>query len=160
MTLGVDVIVAAGTPAIKAAQQATTTIPIVGIAMADPVRDGLVRNYAAPEANITGNTFLGPELVPKRLGYLKELLPDPPPLKWSALRYGFRAKEYHDAEEETQARGDRCEAAPGGCAGVAGAERCRGGTLDWGYGGHVLPLAPGVWRAQERSGQATEGSRD
>src|SRR3954470_16820123 len=60
---------------IKAAQQATTTIPVVGIAMADPVRDGLVRNYAAPEANITGNTFLGPELVPKRLGYLKELLP-------------------------------------------------------------------------------------
>src|SRR5204862_4555231 len=75
VTLGVDVIVAAGTPAIKAAQQATTTIPIVGIAMADPVRDGLVRNYAAPEANITGNTFLGPELVPKRLAYLKELLP-------------------------------------------------------------------------------------
>src|SRR5215207_2053461 len=85
-------------------------------------------------------------------------LTDPPPLKWSALRYGFRAKEDHDAEEETQARGDRCEAAPGGCAGVAGAERCR--TLDWGYGGHVLPLAPGVWRAKERSGQATEGSRD
>src|SRR6187200_1415564 len=85
---------------------------------------------------------------------------DPPPLKWSALRYGFRAKEDHDAEEETQARGDCCEAAPGGCAGVAGAERCRSGTLDWGYGGHVLPLAPGVWRAQERSGQATEGSRD
>src|SRR5215213_10917336 len=85
---------------------------------------------------------------------------DPPPLKWSALRYGFRAKEDHDAEEETQARGDCCEAAPGGCAGVAGAERYRSGTLDWGYGGHVLPLAPGVWRAQERSGQATEGSRD
>src|SRR5215216_7118564 len=39
---------------------------------------------------------------------------DPPPLKWSALRYGFRAKEDHDAEEETQARGDCCEAAPGG----------------------------------------------
>src|SRR4051794_30936952 len=85
---------------------------------------------------------------------------DPPPLKWSALRYGFRAKEDHDAEEETQARGDRCEAAPGGRAGVAGAERCRRGTLDWGYGSHVLSLAPGVWRAQERSGQATEGSRD
>src|SRR5215203_2610358 len=43
--------------------------------------------------------------------------------KWSALRYGFRAKEDHDGEEETQARGDCCEAAPGGCAGVAGAER-------------------------------------
>src|SRR4051794_37724504 len=85
---------------------------------------------------------------------------DPPPLKWSALRYGFGAKEDHDAEEETQARGDRCEAAPGGRAGVTRAERCRRGTLDWGYRGHVLPLAPGVWRAQERSGQATEGSRD
>src|SRR5215204_595117 len=48
--------------------------------------------------------------------------PDPPPLKWSVLRYGFRAKEDHDAEEETQARGDRCEAAPGGCAGVAGGQ--------------------------------------
>src|SRR3954462_11687867 len=75
VAMGVDVIVAAATPATKAAQQATSTIPIVGIAMADPVRDGLVRNYAAPEANITGNTFLGPELVPKRLAYLKELLP-------------------------------------------------------------------------------------
>jgi hypothetical protein len=30
-------------------------------------------------------------------------LSDPPPLKWSALRYGFRAKEDHDAKEETQA---------------------------------------------------------
>jgi ABC-type uncharacterized transport system substrate-binding protein len=73
--LGVDVIVAAATPATKAAQQATSTIPIVGVAMADPVRDGLVQNYAAPEGNITGNTFLGPELVPKRLAYVKELLP-------------------------------------------------------------------------------------
>src|SRR4051812_4209219 len=85
---------------------------------------------------------------------------DPPPSKWSALRYGFRAKEDHDAEEETQARGDRCEAAPGGRAGVARAERCRRGTLDWRDRGHVLPVAPGVWRAEERSGQATEGSRD
>jgi putative ABC transport system substrate-binding protein len=72
---GVDIIVAAATPAARAAQQATRTIPIVGVAMADPVKDGLVRNYASPEANITGNTFLGPELVPKRLAYLKELLP-------------------------------------------------------------------------------------
>ena len=76
VVMGVDVIVAGATPATKAAQQATSTIPIVGIAMADPVRDSLVQNYASPEANITGNTFLGPELVPKRLSYLKELLPN------------------------------------------------------------------------------------
>src|SRR5215211_2154362 len=36
----------------------------------------------------------------------REAMSDPPPLKWTALRYGFRAKEDHDAEEETQARGD------------------------------------------------------
>src|SRR4051812_46552699 len=59
---------------------------------------------------------------------------DAPPLEWSALRYGFRAKEDRDAEEETQARGDRFEAAPGRRAGIARAERCRRGTLDWGYG--------------------------
>jgi putative ABC transport system substrate-binding protein len=75
VTVGVNVIVAFATPATRAAQKATSTIPIVGVAMADPVGDGLVQNYASPEANITGNTFLGPELVPKRLGYLKELLP-------------------------------------------------------------------------------------
>src|SRR4051794_12611002 len=75
VTVGVNVIFAIATPATRAAQKATSTIPIIGMAMADPVGDGLVQNYASPEANITGNTFLGPELVPKRLGHLKELLP-------------------------------------------------------------------------------------
>ena len=75
VTVSVNLILAVATPATRAAQKATSTIPIVGMAMADPVSDGLVQNYASPEANITGNTFLGPELVPKRLGYLKELLP-------------------------------------------------------------------------------------
>src|SRR3954447_6807579 len=74
---------------------------------------------------------------------------DPPPLKWSALSYGFRAEEDHDAEEETQARGDCCEAAPSGRAGVPRSERCRRGSFDWRDGGDLLPLAPGVWRAQE-----------
>jgi putative ABC transport system substrate-binding protein len=72
---GVTVILSSATPATRAAQKATSTIPIVGSAMADPIGDGLVQNYASPEANITGNTFLGPELVPKRLAHLKELLP-------------------------------------------------------------------------------------
>ena len=73
--LKVDVIVAVATPAGRAAQQATTTIPIVVVAMGDPVRDGLVASLARPGGNVTGSTFLGPELVPKRLELFKEALP-------------------------------------------------------------------------------------
>jgi putative ABC transport system substrate-binding protein len=73
--LKVDLIVAVATPAARAAQRATITIPIVAIAMGDPVRDGLVASLARPGANLTGSTFLGPELVPKRLELLKEALP-------------------------------------------------------------------------------------
>ena len=73
--LKVDLIVAVATPAARAAQQATTTIPVVAVAMGDPVRDGLVASLARPGGNITGSTFLGPELVPKRLELLKEALP-------------------------------------------------------------------------------------
>ncbi len=73
--LRVDIILAAGTPSALAAKQATGTIPIVAAAMGDPVGDGLVASLARPGGNITGTTFLGPELVAKRLGLLKEALP-------------------------------------------------------------------------------------
>jgi len=73
--LDVDVILAPNTPAARAAQRATATIPIVVAAMGDPVSDGLVKSLARPGANITGATFLGPELVSKRLALLKEMLP-------------------------------------------------------------------------------------
>src|SRR6187431_1438689 len=72
----------------------------------------------------------------------------------------FEPRRHHDAEEETQARGHCCKAAPGGCAGVAGAERCRGGTLDWGYGGHVLPaLSYDRWPLMEFSDHASSTRR-
>jgi putative tryptophan/tyrosine transport system substrate-binding protein len=73
--LKVDLILATATPAGRATQQVTTTIPIVVTAMGDPVHDGLVASLARPGGNITGTTFLGPELVPKRLTLLKEGLP-------------------------------------------------------------------------------------
>jgi ABC-type uncharacterized transport system substrate-binding protein len=73
--LKVDLIVAMATPAGRAAQQATKTIPIVVNAMGDPVQDELVASLARPGGNITGTTFLGPELVPKRLALLRELVP-------------------------------------------------------------------------------------
>ena len=71
----VDVIVAFSTTAARAAKQATSTIPIVAISMADPVADGLVASLARPGGNVTGTSFLGPELVAKRLQLLREVVP-------------------------------------------------------------------------------------
>jgi putative ABC transport system substrate-binding protein len=71
----VDIIVTGGTPAIRAAQLATPTIPIVMGAVSDPVASGFVANLARPGGNITGVTMLSPDLVEKRLELLKEILP-------------------------------------------------------------------------------------
>jgi putative ABC transport system substrate-binding protein len=70
-----DILVAIATPAARAAQQATTTIPIVVGSVGDPVQDGLVASLSRPGGNVTGTTFLGPELVAKQLALLKELIP-------------------------------------------------------------------------------------
>jgi len=71
----VDVLVANSTTAALAAKEATGTIPIVAISMADPVADELVASLARPGGNVTGTTFLGPELVAKRLQLLREVVP-------------------------------------------------------------------------------------
>jgi putative ABC transport system substrate-binding protein len=69
----VNLIVAFSTTAARPAKQATSVIPIVGIAMADPVADELVASLARPGGNVTGTTFLGPELVTKRLQLLAQV---------------------------------------------------------------------------------------
>jgi putative tryptophan/tyrosine transport system substrate-binding protein len=71
----VDVIVAQSTTAARPAKQATSVIPIVAIGMADPVEDELIASLARPGGNVTGTTFLGPELVAKRLQLLREAVP-------------------------------------------------------------------------------------
>ena len=63
------------TPAVRAAKRATSAIPIIGIAMADPVQDELASGLARPGGNVTGTAFLGPELASKRLQLLKEIVP-------------------------------------------------------------------------------------
>jgi ABC-type uncharacterized transport system substrate-binding protein len=73
--LNVDVIVASGVPATRAAKQATTTIPIVAMGVSDPVGLGLVASLARPGGNITGSATLFPELAAKRLALLKETVP-------------------------------------------------------------------------------------
>jgi ABC-type uncharacterized transport system substrate-binding protein len=75
--LKVDIIVVAGgDPAIRAAKNATKTIPIVMAGNgSDPVEAGLVESLARPGGNVTGITNLGPELGGKRLELLKEAVP-------------------------------------------------------------------------------------
>src|SRR5262249_2832478 len=70
-----DIIIAFSTTAALRAKQATSTIPIVAVAMADPVADELVASLARPGGNVTGTTFLSPELVAKRLQLLQEVVP-------------------------------------------------------------------------------------
>jgi putative ABC transport system substrate-binding protein len=72
--LNVDVMVVAGTPANFAVKAATNTIPIVFVAVADPVRVGLVASLARPGGNFTGLSLLTPELSGNRLELLMEAL--------------------------------------------------------------------------------------
>jgi putative ABC transport system substrate-binding protein len=74
--LQVSVIVAGGSPASALAAKSTTAIiPIVFMNAADPVAIGLVTSFNRPGGNVTGATLLSAELVSKRLGILRDLLP-------------------------------------------------------------------------------------
>ena len=73
--LKVDTVVTSSVLATKAAQSATSTIPIVLAAVSDPVGAGLVKSLARPGGNVTGLSQLVDELAGKRLELLRELLP-------------------------------------------------------------------------------------
>ena len=71
----VDVIVTAGTPAALAVKKATLTVPLVMVAVGDPVGTGLVPSLARPGGNITGLSSIAPDLEGKRLELLREVVP-------------------------------------------------------------------------------------
>jgi putative ABC transport system substrate-binding protein len=71
-----DVLVAYPSLFIRALQQGTSTIPIVMLATADPVRNGFVTNLARPEGNVTGVAWFGYDIIPKRIELLKEIVPN------------------------------------------------------------------------------------
>ncbi len=73
--LKVDVIVTTGSPATRAAQHATRTIPLVMTVVGDPIKTGFVASLAKPGGNITGLTQIAPQLSGKRLELLKEAFP-------------------------------------------------------------------------------------
>jgi putative ABC transport system substrate-binding protein len=75
LAMKVEAIIAAGAPAARVARQATTSIPIVMLAVADPVALGLVGNINRPDGNLTGLTLSASDAMGRRLGLLKEMLP-------------------------------------------------------------------------------------
>jgi putative ABC transport system substrate-binding protein len=73
--LNVDVLVGGGTPANRALQQASPTIPIVNPTMSDPVGNGFAKSLAHPGGNITGLTLTTTDMSPKHLELLKLMVP-------------------------------------------------------------------------------------
>ena len=75
VSLKLDVIVTFGTPATVATRDATTTTAIVFIGVGDPVGSGFAASLARPGGNLTGFSFVGPELAAKNLELLKQAVP-------------------------------------------------------------------------------------
>lgn len=92
VALNVDVIVTAAPPVVRAAHQATTSIPIVML-VHDPVGMGFAESLARPGRNITGVAFQDTELATKRLDYLRQALPGLSRLAvlWNKAGGGFEA---------------------------------------------------------------------
>lgn len=73
--LHVAIIVTAGTPASLAVKKATTSIPLVMMAVGDPVGTGLIASLARPGGNVTGISAMAADLEGKRLELLREVVP-------------------------------------------------------------------------------------
>ena len=95
-----------GTPVARAVKQANVIIPVIVPAMGDPVSDGVVASLAHPRTNITGSTFLGPALVPKRIELLKEAIPGISRVAalWHPGAYGDRTRRDMLRETEVAAQ--------------------------------------------------------
>jgi ABC-type uncharacterized transport system substrate-binding protein len=71
----IDVLVVGGTVSAQAAEEATTTVPIVFALAGDPVGSGLVASFSHPAGNVTGISNLSPGLLPKQLKLLRAAAP-------------------------------------------------------------------------------------
>ena len=100
------VIVVPGTPAALAAKQATRTVPIVFISVADPVASRLVNTLARPGGNITGVSNLVAELVGKCVELLNQVVPgaNRVAVLWQSGAFGERTEQHMRKSAEAAAR--------------------------------------------------------
>jgi putative ABC transport system substrate-binding protein len=103
--LKVDILLALGTRAALAAQHAGGTIPIVFLAVPDPVGLGLVASLAQPGGNITGVILHDPELMGKRLELLKAAVLGVTRVGYLWHTTAFTARNLHEAEAAARALG-------------------------------------------------------
>src|SRR6476660_8652137 len=89
-----DVIVANSTPVMAALRAATTTIPIVFVVVNNPVGQGFISNLTNPGGNVTGFSFIEPEIVGKWINLLRDVKPD---LARVALMFNPDTSTYYDA---------------------------------------------------------------
>jgi putative ABC transport system substrate-binding protein len=92
--LAPDVILANSTPVMAALQPATNTIPIVFVVVNHPVGQGFVSNLTQPGSNVTGFSFIEPEIVGKWINLLSDVKPD---LSRLALMFNPDTAGYYDA---------------------------------------------------------------
>ena len=84
VSLEPDVILTGGAPATRAVQRATSSIPIVMVAVGDPIGEGFIKSFAKPGGNITGNSDLSVDLAAKSLELCIPHFPTPSVLlSWS-----------------------------------------------------------------------------
>jgi putative tryptophan/tyrosine transport system substrate-binding protein len=111
--LKVDVMVVGSVEAAAAAKSASSTIPLVVTAAGDPVYAGLVKSYARPGGNVTGLSFISPELGAKRIELVKEILPKARRIAviWNA-RDSISEREWDQAREAVRLLGMEIDPEP------------------------------------------------
>lgn len=108
--LKVDIIVAGGNPAVRAAMRATSTIPIVMRTAVDPVEAGFVGSLARPGGNITGVTSITAKLIGKQLELLAEVVPGLKRIAILTTTSKFAARdEYKDMEAAARVLGAKLQ---------------------------------------------------
>jgi putative ABC transport system substrate-binding protein len=98
--LNVDIIVSVVTQASLAAKNATSTIPIVIVSVADPVGAGLVASLARPGANVTGTSAMTSEVIGKSLALLKQTVPiaSPVAVLWNPGNVTYQGQILRETE--------------------------------------------------------------